>query len=59
MSEKRSEMVSVRLTPTDLETFQQAADILWPGAILSRSGILLGLARMMAEKVTTQHKTEE
>ena len=51
VSEKRTEMVSVRLTPRDLESFKEAANILWPGAVLTQSGIVLGLARLMADKV--------
>jgi hypothetical protein len=54
--EKRSESVSVRLTASDLEKFKKAAGILWPGAVLSQSGIVLGLARMAAEAVLLKKK---
>jgi hypothetical protein len=51
MGEKRSVLVSVRLTPSDLEKFKEAAELLWPGAVLTQSSIVLGLARMAAESV--------
>jgi hypothetical protein len=51
MQPKRTEAVTVRLSPQDLDLFKRAADSLWPGAVITQSGILLGLARIAAEGV--------
>jgi uncharacterized protein (DUF1778 family) len=48
---KRDRQLNVRLTTQDIETMQRAADIAWPGAILSTSSILLSLARLKAEEI--------
>ena len=47
-SSKRTIQVNVRLTTEDLDLIGDAAKALWPGAILTNSGILLGLARIAA-----------
>jgi len=39
---KRTVQVNVKMSAEDFETLQAAADRLWPDAILSRSGIILG-----------------
>jgi hypothetical protein len=51
VSEKRTEVVTVRLTARDMELLQSAAEVLWPGAVITKSGLVLGLARMMADDV--------
>jgi uncharacterized protein (DUF1778 family) len=48
---KRTVQVNVKMSAEDFETLQAAADKLWPDAILSRSGIILGLARMAAKDI--------
>jgi hypothetical protein len=48
---KRSVQVNVRLSEQDFELVKKAAAKLWPDAVLSNSGILLGLARMAAKQV--------
>ena len=54
---KRSVQVNVRLTEQDFELIKRAAAKLWPNAILSNSGILLGLARLAAKgAVDTERK---
>jgi hypothetical protein len=52
MPGKRSIQVSVKMTEEDYAFFKRAADAVWPKAVLSRSGIVLGLARLGAETVT-------
>jgi len=42
---KRTVQVNVKMSAEDFDNLQKAANILWPDAILSNSGILLGLAR--------------
>ena len=54
MDEKRTEAVTVRLTESDLKKLQQAADILWLGAVLTQSGMILGLARLKADEIMRQ-----
>jgi hypothetical protein len=49
--EKRTVAVSVKMTPSDLDKFKKAAELLWPGAVLTQSGTILGLARLCAEDV--------
>lgn len=43
---KRTVAVTVRITEEDQEQFHQCAQQIWPGAVLSESGIVLGLARL-------------
>jgi hypothetical protein len=50
MTHKRDIQVSVRMSVEDLDLLKQAADTLWPKAILTNSSIVLGLARIGAEK---------
>jgi hypothetical protein len=45
---KRSVQVNVRLSEQDFALIKKAAAKLWPNAVLSNSGILLGLARLAA-----------
>jgi hypothetical protein len=47
--EKRTIQVNVRLGEEDFKLLHRAADRIWPGAVLSNSGILLGLARLAAK----------
>jgi hypothetical protein len=49
--EKRTTTVTVKMTAEDFALFTKAADHIWPKAILTRSSIVLGLARMGAESV--------
>jgi hypothetical protein len=57
MAEKRDALVSLRLTKSDLDKMNKAAARLWPGAVLTQSGTILGLARLGAEQARLQaHK---
>jgi uncharacterized protein (DUF1778 family) len=53
---KRSVQVNVRLSAEDFDLIKKAAAKLWPNAVLSNSGILLGLARMTATEVLESTK---
>jgi uncharacterized protein (DUF1778 family) len=53
---KRSVQVNVRLSDEDFRLVNQAAAKLWPDAVLSNSGILLGLARIAAKQVVESPK---
>ena len=48
---KRTIQVNVKMTAEDFDNLQKAANALWPDAILSNSGIILGLARLSAREV--------
>lgn len=53
---KRTENVSLRVSPEDLELFKQAAQKLWPGATLTQTSIILDLARLHAEAVLKRRR---
>lgn len=53
---KRSLSVSIKMTEEDLALFKKAADHIWPKAVLTRSSIVLGLARLGAEAVLKDSK---
>lgn len=48
---KRTVQVNVKMSGEDFDLLQTAAKKLWPDAIISNSGILLGLARIAANRV--------
>ena len=48
---KRTTSITVKMTAEDYALLEKAADALWPGALLSRSSIVLGLGRMGADAV--------
>lgn len=48
---KRTIQVNVKMSSDDFATLQKAANALWPEAILSNSGILLGLAKLAAKDI--------
>jgi len=50
-SAKRSIQVNVRLSEPDFDLIKKASAKLWPNAVLTNSGILLGLARLAAKRV--------
>lgn len=45
---KRTLQVNVRMSTEDFNLINKAANTLWPDAVLSNSGILLGLAKIAA-----------
>jgi hypothetical protein len=48
---KRTTSVTVKMTAEDFTLLQKAADAIWPKAVLTRSSVVLGLARIGAEGV--------
>jgi hypothetical protein len=48
---KRTTSVTVKMTAEDFALLQKAADTIWPKAVLTRSSVVLGLARIGAESV--------
>jgi uncharacterized protein (DUF1778 family) len=53
---KRTVQVNVRLSEDDFELIRKAAAKLWPEAVLSNSGIVLGLARLAAKQTVEAQK---
>jgi len=53
---KRDVSVTVKMTEEDYKLLQKAADATWPKAVLTQSGIVLGLARIGAETVLKDSK---
>jgi hypothetical protein len=50
---KRTVQVNVKMTEDDFKLLQKAATKKWPDAIMTNSGIVLGLARIAAKQETT------
>lgn len=48
---KRTVQVNVKMSTEDFELLRKAANTLWPDAILSNSGIVLGLAKLSAKNI--------
>jgi hypothetical protein len=57
MASKRTVQVNVKMSVEDFATLQKAAAALWPGAILTNSGIVLGLAKIGAMEALKKSKT--
>jgi len=55
---KRSVQVNVRLSEEDFALIKKAAAKLWPNAVLSNSGILLGLAKLAANRTLVTSKKQ-
>ena len=55
---KRSVQVNVRLSEEDFVLIKKAAAKLWPSAVLSNSGILLGLAKLAANEAFVRAKKQ-
>ena len=50
-SGKRDIQVGVKMSADDFAELKRAADVLWPGAILTNSSVILGLAKLKASDV--------
>jgi hypothetical protein len=48
---KRTVQVNVKMSADDFSTLQRAANTLWPDAIVTNSGIILGLAKIAAKDI--------
>lgn len=48
---KRTLQVNVRMSTEDFNLIRRAANALWPDAVLTNSGILLGLAKIAARDI--------
>jgi hypothetical protein len=48
---KRTVQVNVKVTEEDFTTLRKAAEKRWPDAVMTNSGIVLGLARIAAREI--------
>ncbi|HLW99797.1 MAG TPA: hypothetical protein VKR82_14205 [Candidatus Acidoferrales bacterium] len=55
---KRTVQVNVKMSPEDFQLLKKAAEKRWPGAVVTNSGIVLGLAKIAARDVLKNHKTK-
>jgi len=53
---KRTTSVTVKMSDDDLKLMLKAAETIWPKAILTRSSVVLGLAKIGAEHALSQAK---
>jgi uncharacterized protein (DUF1778 family) len=48
---KRTVQVNVKMSPDDFQLLKKAAEKKWPDAMLTNSGIVLGLAKISAREI--------
>ena len=53
---KREIQTNVRTTPEDMAMLEKAAKILWQGIPLTRSTLILSLAKRAAEEILSKKK---
>jgi hypothetical protein len=56
---KRTLQVNVKMSDADFDLLRKAADRRWPDAVMTNSGIVLGLARIAARGIlaTKKHRS--
>ena len=47
---KRTVQVNVKMSPEDFQLLKKAAEKRWPDAVMTNSGIVLGLAKISARE---------
>jgi hypothetical protein len=53
---KRSVQVNVKMSPEDFQLLKKAADKKWPDAVMTNSGVVLGLAKISAREILGKRK---
>ncbi|MGA7189833.1 MAG: hypothetical protein WBY66_15170 [Candidatus Acidiferrales bacterium] len=53
---KRTVQVNVKMSPQDFDLLKKAASKKWPGAVVTNSGIVRGLAKIAARDVLRKGK---
>ena len=53
---KRTVQVNVKMSPEDFNLLKKAAAKKWPDAVMTNSGIVLGLAKISAKNVLHRAK---
>jgi len=54
---KRTLQINVKLSEEDFDLLKKAAERKWPDAVMTNSGIVLGLAKIAAREVLARRKT--
>ena len=54
---KRSVQVNVKMSPEDFQLLKKAAEKKWPDAVMTNSGIMLGLAKLTAKQILHRPKS--
>ena len=54
---KRTVQVNVKMTEDDFELLSKAAEKRWPDAVMTNSGVVLGLAKIAARDTLGKRKT--
>jgi len=54
---KRTIQVNVKMSPQDFDLLKKAAERKWPDAVMTNSGIVLGLAKISAKEVLRKRKS--
>jgi uncharacterized protein (DUF1778 family) len=52
---KRTVQVNVKMSPDDFQLLKKAAEKKWPDAVMTNSGIVLGLAKIAAKDSLKKH----
>jgi hypothetical protein len=53
---KRTVQVNVKMTQEDFELLKKAAEKRWPDAVMTNSGVVLGLAKIAARGTLTRKR---
>jgi hypothetical protein len=53
---KRTMQVNVKMSPEDFNLLKKAAEKRWPDAVMTNSGIILGLAKIAAKDTLKKGK---
>jgi hypothetical protein len=53
---KRTVQVNVKMSPDDFALLRKAAEKRWPDAVMTNSGIVLGLAKIAARDAVGKHR---
>lgn len=53
---KRTTQVNVKMSPDDFQLLRKAAAKKWPDAVMTNSGLLLGLAKISAKEILRKGK---
>jgi hypothetical protein len=53
---KRTVQVNVKMTEEDFKTLRKAAEKRWPDAVMTNSGIVLGLAKIASREILQGRK---
>lgn len=53
---KRTVQVNVKMSPDDFQLLRKAAEKKWPEAVMTNSGIVLGLAKIAARETLNRKR---